>query len=533
MSPKGQKKKPSRPHAQQSGGKQGPPPPRTPKGPFKKKKKAIKHNESTPTTQKGRNKKGSSWKKVPGGQVIEIDQTEQIETFNEIEQNSDLKKANPSGRGGHQRGAQRGGRQAASPLDKGDQLTIEIEDMVNGGYGLGRYKGRTIFVPYTIPGEHVRVEIVRQGQRNDFAKGVHFADVSVDRVEPECEHFGPGRCWGCQWQHINYKAQVLIKSDVLVDQLSRLGGFDDATLERCVRDMITAPEIWQYNHRLPLIRGEDGQLGLRGENGRFAEPIKNCLQVDPELMALVETLDIEFEGIRGLELLLGANDESMLVLDMNVEDAPELSADFPTSVNIVLPDNEPMNLVGDSAIRFEVGERLFRVTAGSYFRPNVKQIDQLIPIILEGLSLRGHESVLELYAGVGVFTAFIASRAELVTMVESYPPAVTDAELNLEGFDNVDIVEGIVEEVLESMLDEGATYDYVLTDPTGHGLGKDVIDLLDQMKVKKIVYVSSNPATLAKDGQELVKRRYKLSWVQPIDFAPQTYYMDAVAVFSR
>src|SRR5690606_14532643 len=140
-----------------------------------------------------------------------------------------------------------------------------------------------------------------------------------------------------------------------------------------------------------------------------------------------------------------------LIFTVTEDAAPELEADFPASINLILPSNEPVNLIGESHSRYVLNGRTVRVTAGSYIRPNVDQIPNLVDALESLLDLTDGERVLDLYAGVGIFSAALARRAALVTLVESYPPAVTDADLNLSDFDNVDVIEGGVETVLESL----------------------------------------------------------------------------------
>jgi 23S rRNA (uracil1939-C5)-methyltransferase len=218
----------------------------------------------------------------------------------------------------------------------------------------------------------------------------------------------------------------------------------------------------------------------------------------------------------------------MLILTMADDHAPELHLDVPVSVNMLLSDNEPVSLIGESHSRYIVSGRSFRVTAGSFFRPNVAQIPNLVDVVVSALDLSGSESVLDLYGGAGLFSAFMAPRAGLVTMIESYPPAVTDAESNLDAFEHVDLIEGSVEDVLPGLED---TYDAAVLDPPTEGLSVEVIDTLAELQIPRLAYVSSDPATLARDAQRLSQKGYAMRGVQPIDLAPQTYYIDSVAVF--
>ena len=402
--------------------------------------------------------------------------------------------------------------------------------MAQGGRGLARLDGKTILLPYTLPGEAITAEI--SGRRGSvlFARGLKLQAASADRVSPRCAHFGPGRCWECQWQHVDYPAQLLLKQDVLADQLSRLGKLPDALIEAALRPVLPAPQQWAYNHTLQLRRDKRGGWGLRRESGGF-EAIDECLVAHPDLLKLLETLDLDYASARRMTLRRGGDGRLMLILDLTAEEEPQLQTDLPLSVNLILPDREPINLIGDAHSNYTIAGHEFRVTAGSSFRSNVTGLESLVEQVMGALDLRGGERALDLYAGVGVFSAFLARKAALVTLVESYPPAVTDAEVNLKDADNVDIVEGQVEAVLADMVSEGARYDVAVVDPPSSGLGQAVIQALTDLGVARLVYVSGDPASLARDSRLLLKAGYQLRAVQPIDLAPQTYYISAVTSF--
>ncbi|MCA9914053.1 MAG: hypothetical protein KC496_11915, partial [Anaerolineae bacterium] len=258
-------------------------------------------------------------------------------------------------------------------------------------------------------------------------------------------------------------------------QLSRLGKFDDPTLEKAMQSVLPAPEQWHYNSHIIFERDNSGALGLRRIDGRSIEPIQECHVLHPDLQQLYTNIEIDYPQMERLALWRGSDGKTMLIITMREEDAPELMTDLPTSVNVLLPDNEPVNLLGETVVRYEVGGRTFRMTAGGTFRANVSQIEPLIQTVLQFLNLQGNENVLDLYAGVGVFSAFLAPRAQLVTMVESYPPMATDAEENLSDLDNVDIVEGSVEEVLHSVQEGEETYHAAVIDPSGRGMSKEAL----------------------------------------------------------
>ena len=415
----------------------------------------------------------------------------------------------------------------------GKTVDLEITDMAHGGQAIGRHAGQPVFVPYALPGESITARITGERGAVLFAQGQKLKAASADRVRPPCPHFGPGRCWGCHWQHIRYPAQLLLKQDVLADQLMRVGGLPERLIESTLRPVTAAPQEWTYNHRLKLIRGQNGQWGLRQRQSREIEAITECRLAHPELLELLAELDLEYDRARGMTLQRGSDGRLMLIFELEDEEAPQLKTDLPISVNLILPSNEPINLIGAAHSVFRIGQRDFRVTAGAYIRPNISQIDRLTAEVIQSLRLTGDEKTLDLYGGVGIFSAFMAPRAALVTLVESYPPAVSDADVNLMDYDNLDIVEGQVERVLADMTAKRASYDAAVVDPSRSGLGKTVIKSLARLHIKRLVYVSDEPAALARDSKRLIRAGFRLQKIQPLDLAPQTYYIHAVAQFER
>jgi len=407
--------------------------------------------------------------------------------------------------------------------------TIELEplEMVHGGQTLARHAKRVIFTPYSIPGERIVARLTEDRGRFAFAESVRVLSPSPHRVEPPCPHFGPGRCGGCHFQHIDYAAQPAYKRDVVIDQLRRIGGIDDPP----VNPTIPSPDAWNYRYHATFHVDEAGRLCFVGTDNETLIPIAECHILRPELLDLLGELN--FEDIAGLERIrvqVGSGGDLMLVISTRDDLAPELEVTIPVSVNLLLSDNEPVNLIGASAVTYRVSERTFRVTAGGFFQVNLPQAETLVGLVLDTLDLRGDETVLDLYAGVGLFTAFLAERASLVTSVESYPPAVTDADVNLSDLDNVDLIEGTVEDVLAVL--EGP-YDAAVLDPPRSGVEGRALDALVALEPRAIVYVSCEPSTLARDAKRLAKKGYRLVEVTPVDMFPQTYHIEAVAHFTR
>ena len=423
-------------------------------------------------------------------------------------------------------------RRSAAPLT-GQTIELDISDMAYGGQALGKYRGKTVFVPYTLPGESITAEITDDRGGTAFARGLRLRAASTDRVAPRCPHYGPGRCWGCQWQHIDYSAQLLLKQDVLADQLARVGKLPDRIIDEVMRPVAPAAEIWHYNQRLTLQRDEGGGWGLRRQGKRGIEAISDCRLAHPELIAVLSELDFDYARARRLTLQRDSDGQIMLIFEIDAEEAPRLHTDLPISVNLILPDKTPINLIGAAQSHFHIAGRAFRVTAGAMIRPNIDRIEALADEVMDALHLASHHRVLDLYAGVGIFSAFLAAKAALVTAVESYPPAASDADVNLAEFDQVDIIEGPVEAVLNDMASEAAEYDVALVDPPSSGLSRPIIADLARLPLKRLVYVSGDPPSLARDCKALYEAGFQLRNIQAVDMAPQTYYITAVARFER
>jgi len=406
----------------------------------------------------------------------------------------------------------------------GDAFTLSLTDIANGGQAVGHWREKTIFVPYAIPGEEVRARIVEDKGRYAFAEGVAVLDPSADRVLPACPHFT--HCGGCHWQHMDYHAQLALKTDIVADQLERVGGF--AAVQ--VAPTLPAPQQWGYRHEALLLPLGGGNLGYRGAKGGVL-PIEDCPILTPALLELWAGLDLDLPTLTRVVLRDNGAGEMMLTLGTTDDEAPALELDLGVSVNFLLSDNEPANLIGATHLHYPILGRVYRVTAGAFWRSNPPQIATLAALVQDWLNLGGDESILDLYAGVGLFSGVLAGAANLVTCVDSYPPAMHDAEENLGEFDNVTVIEGGVGDVL---LAEDEAYDIALLDPPPSGLGVEVIDALGAVLPPRLVYIADDPATLARDAKRLHERyHYTLEGVQPIDFEPQTFRTVSAAYLYR
>ena len=397
--------------------------------------------------------------------------------------------------------------------------------MANGGDALGRDEnGRVIFVPYTLPGERVKVEIAEDKGRFAHGRLLELVDGSPERAEPRCPHFGT--CGACHWQHINYQAQLRYKQEVVQDQLARIGRLEEVD----VQPTLGNPEPWNYSIDVAFGPTPDGEaLGFWSPFLERVMPIDVCYIIKPLLLDLFQDVDLNFEGLRRLTLRMGDDEALLVALELEELQPPELAADFPVSVAVVLPDGTAVNLVGDNFVVQTVKGRDFRVSAGSFFYPSPPAAALLVDTVLRYADLQGGETVLDTYSGVGMLAAFLAEKSAELIAVEAAPDAVADAELNLEAESDVLIYAGAVEEVLPDL---PVQPDVMVVDPPADGLSRAVVEMLGGAQLQRLIYVSSDPATLARDGRQLYEAGYELIEVQPIDMMPQTFHVHSVSLWS-
>jgi 23S rRNA (uracil1939-C5)-methyltransferase len=410
----------------------------------------------------------------------------------------------------------------------GEVFELTVDVMAHGGDALGWHEGKAIFVPYAIPGERVRVEVVDDRERYAHARLLEVLTPSSSRIEPPCPHFGPGRCGGCHWQHIAYPVQARLKGLVVVDQLERIGKLEEPP----VLEPILDETGWAYRNRATFHTDAQGHLGFRTMRSHKITPIASCPILCDPLNDLLAALDMAYPELEWMTLRAGiATDDLMVVLQAKHEESPSLQVDFPLSVVQIRHDGAIAPLIGLGYITEMVHGREFRISATSFFQANTAQAATLVDLVLSALALESGETVLDAYCGVGLFTAFLSERAEVVIGIEADHAATADADHNLADAENVDLYEGPVEEVLPLVTE---TLNAAVVDPPRTGLEPEVVDVLAaHHALARLVYVSCDPATLARDAQRLIRHGYTLQWVQPVDMFPQTYHVESVALFTK
>ena len=406
-----------------------------------------------------------------------------------------------------------------------EKITLDITEMAHGGSGIGRAsRGRTIFVPLTMPGERVRAQIVSQKNKYAQAELVQVLQASPERVAPRCQHFAV--CGGCHFQHMSYPAQLAAKEAVVGDQLARLGGFKKAP----VQPVLPNPGAWGYRVEMVLSPVGNGRLGYWSPVKKEVIAIEECPIAQPALLALLQDVELDLPGLRKLSLRVGDDEALLAAIEVDGVEPPELEADFPISVAIVLPDKTAASLVGDFYTVQQVNGRDFRISPGVEMPASPAAMNLVVESVLRYAALTGVENVVDLYSGAGIITAFLAEQAANLVAVERNPDAVADLAVNLHDLDNVAVYEGEVERVLP-LLSE--TISVMVANPAASGLSRKAVAAIIQAKPARLVYVSSDVATLARDGRSLANAGYQLVEVQPIDMQPQTFHIETVSLWER
>lgn len=416
-------------------------------------------------------------------------------------------------------------------------ISLRLTSVAYGGPAVGRHQGKTIFVPYAIPGEEVLVDIVQDRGRYAWARLLQVTTASPDRVAVPCPHCGPEQCGGCAWQHMAYPLQLSLKTQVVREQLQRLGGVE----EPVVRPALGMDQPWQYRNNVQLVADASGRLGYRSAQTNRTVIISQCPIAHPLLgeMARPETaggpwrLPAALAGAQVQRAILRAGTQTgqqMLVLE-TIGEAPGLSGPWPFPVvamrNGVLQRPCPRDYIEE-----RLGGRLFRVSAGSFFQVNTAQAERLAEMVKLYAGLRGNETLLDCFCGVGTFGLLLANQARRVIGVEESRSAIVDARANVNaaGLANVTLLQGKAERVLASIRER---VDVAIVDPPRQGCATAVLAALGRLKPKRIVYVSCDPSTLARDIARLAQAGYALEEATPVDMFPQTYHIETVAMLSR
>lgn len=411
-------------------------------------------------------------------------------------------------------------------------IEITLDAIAHGGEAIGRHEGKAIFVPYAIPGERVRVEIVEAKERWARGRLLEVLQASPDRSAPPCPYFGPDRCGGCQWQHIAYERQAELKGAIVADQLRRLGRLAAAP----VADVIVLADDeglldLGYRNHVQFALTPDRRPGFRRAASHGVIPIERCLLLAEPLDVLHVALDIAWPELTGVTLRASERTgQSLVLLETRGTELPELELDLPAACAVLTSRGlEP--LIGEPWIEEIVAGRRYRVSAESFFQVNTLGAEALVEIVRGYADVQPGDTVLDAYCGVGLFALALADAVAAVIGIESAPSACEDFAHNAADLAHVELHEGAVDAVLSALAEQGRRADVVIMDPPRSGAGEAVIRQLAALRPRRIVYVSCDPATLARDSVFLSAAGYALAEAQPVDMFPQTYHVETVALW--
>ncbi|HOH89646.1 MAG TPA: 23S rRNA (uracil(1939)-C(5))-methyltransferase RlmD [Bacillota bacterium] len=451
----------------------------------------------------------------------------------------------------------------AIPVEKNRNYIVDITGLSSEGLGVARIEGFTVFVEGALPKEQAEIKIVKVLKNYAFGKLLRTLKTAACRIEPSCGVVK--RCGGCQLQHMSYEAQLQYKTQQVKDALERIGGLNGVA----VHDTIGMEDPWRYRNKAQFPVGMDGDVMIGFYANRSHEIIDTpqCSIQDAVNDNVIQTVrefikkyDIsvydENTGkgiIRHIVTRKGfKTGEVMVCIVINGDSLPcgkalvemlRARTDGLKSVvvninkkktNVILGERNIV-IFGEEAIYDYIGEFKFRISPLSFFQVNPVQTEVLYGKALEYADLKGDETVFDAYCGIGTISLFLSRKAKKVYGIEIVPQAINNAKENarLNGVKNVEFLVGESEIVIPELYRKGIKADVIVVDPPRKGCDEKLLEVITEMSPEKVVYVSCNPATLARDLKYLSERGYEVREVQPVDMFPQTSHVETVVLMSR
>jgi len=407
-----------------------------------------------------------------------------------------------------------------------ETFEVQLDKHTYGGDAMGRLPdARAVFVPFGLPREKVRIRLTQE--KKNFARGeiIEIIETVPERIDARCRHFSV--CGGCHYQKLPYEKQLTAKTEILMDQLKRIGKIEEPPVQK----MVACPEPWNYRNHVQFSLDGDGKLGFQRANSNRVIPVAECHLPEDTIGDFWGQLEFEPEtNVERVSLRAGMDDDLMLVLESKDHEAPELEIEAGISVTHVYEDNTVV-IAGSDHIVMNVMGRDFKVSAASFFQVNALMAGKMVEHLLANLPVSPTSTtLLDVYCGVGLFSAFFAPKCKAVIGIESSESSCDDFTVNLDEFDNVELYEGNAENVIPHF---EAKPDIVLIDPPRAGLDKSVVDGILKLNPSHIAYVSCDPSTLARDAARMINGGYRLKEVVPFDLFPQTYHIESISIFER
>lgn len=445
-------------------------------------------------------------------------------------------------------------------IEVGQELELHIEKMASKGQGIARYNGMTVFVEKAIADETVQARVTKVKKDYSVALTVRVLEKSTHRIDPLCPV--SEECGGCQLQHMDYEGELAFKKGEVKDALRRLGHIDVE-----INDVIGMDNPCYYRNKAEYpVAYVDGKavMGLYKVRSHDVVPIDKCMiQNEKSQVVAREILDfIRDHGIsvydertkhglvRHIMTRCSRRGEVMAVVVAKEGSLPykqELIVKLktingfaglilninPKETNVVLGDKNIL-LYGEDRIVDKIGDLEFYISPASFFQVNPVQTEILYSKVLKFAALQGNELVIDAYCGVGTISLFLAQRAYHVIGIEAAGKAVRDAKENarLNDISNADFIAGRSENVMEKLIKQDIKPDVIVVDPPRKGCDAAVLKSMGKMSPKRIVYVSCNPSTLARDLKQL-SNMYSIKEVQPVDMFPRTAHVEIVVLLQR
>ena len=449
------------------------------------------------------------------------------------------------------------------PVEKNKDYFMEITDIGNEGEGIGKIDGFTVFVKDALPSEKIKVRITKVNKSFAFGRLMEIIEPSKHRVEPKCPVYK--RCGGCSLQHLSYDEQLKFKTKKVKDVLERIGGFENAD----VNDAIGMENPFHYRNKaqFPVREGKNGvEIGFYAPRSHNVIDIESCLIQHPlndKIIRLIrefikeENISVYNETtgkglIRHIVTRIGyVTKEVLICIVINGKSIPKkerlikklseveglkgIVLNINTKNTNVILSRETKVLWGQGFITDYIGDVKFEISINSFYQVNPVQTKVLYSKALELAGLTGNENVFDIYCGIGTISLFLAKKAKKVIGVEIVEQAIEDAKRNakINGITNAEFIAGSAEEVIPKLYEEGITADVVVVDPPRKGCDEAVLDTIIKMQPKRVVYVSCDPSTFARDLKVLCSNGYEKGTAQPVDQFCHSGHVETVCLLSK
>ena len=450
-------------------------------------------------------------------------------------------------------------------MKKNDTFVITIEDLSDNGEGVGRLDGYIWFIKDTVIGDTVEAGVMKMKKTYGFARLIRIIEPSPSRIEPACPV--ARQCGGCQLQAMSYEEQLKFKERKVRNNLMRIGNLKDVPM----LPIMGMDEPWRYRNKsqFPFGLNRDGEIITGFYAGRTHAIVENedCLlgkEVNRDILGIIKSFMKEYAirpydeeshtglvrhalirvGFKTGEIMVClvingrkmAHGEELVERLLNVEGMTSISLNVNTERTNVILGKEIINLYGPGYITDYIGNVKYQISPLSFYQVNPVQTEKLYGTALEYAGLTGEETVWDLYCGIGTISLFLAQKAKKVYGVEIVPEAIEDAKMNakLNGIDNVDFFVGKAEEVLPEQFRNNCVYaDVIVVDPPRKGCDTVCLDTIVAMGPKRVVYVSCDSATLARDVKYLGEKGYEVEKVRCCDMFGWGGHVETVVLMSK